>query len=487
MEQHVLCARLTAMIHALGSPYVRDQLSLRVMPLNEKRLQPDGDYVLYWMQSTQRLEDNWALRFATLEADRIGKPLLIHHGLDPHYTYASARFHTFVMQGAQELAARAGEFGFTYRFALRRKVSDDRRVLDRLAKRAAVVVTDLFPTAGVAERSARLAERINCRMVAVDSFGCVPTASFHSEEFAARTIRPKLLKVLDFALEAVEDRAPKRAMPASLVDALDVDWLEVANTDIAAEVARCGVDHSVGPVALRGGYGAARERLDSFVSDALPDYAERRRNPSDTDGTSRLSPYLHCGMISAREIATTAREATSVERAEAFVNEMVVWRELGMNFCIRNRDYGSLEALPDWVHRTMAAHAEDARDANYTLADLELAHTHDDIWNAGQRELLETGVMHNVMRMLWGKSVITWAPTYEQALGWLLQLNNKYALDGRDPNSYAGIQWCFGKFDRPFAERPVWGTIRPMSLTRARTKYDMSGYLARWGEAPQLV
>src|SRR3954463_4653600 len=148
-------------MHPLGSPYVRDQLSLRALPLNEKRLQPEGDYVLYWMQTTQRFHDNWALRLATMEADRIGKPLLIHHGLDPHYTYASARFHTFVMQGAQELAQRAETLGLTYRFGLRRHVNDDRRVLDRLAARASVVITDLLPTAGVAERSARLAERIN--------------------------------------------------------------------------------------------------------------------------------------------------------------------------------------------------------------------------------------------------------------------------------------------------------------------------------------
>ena len=178
------------MKHPLGSPYVRDQISLRALPLNEKRLQPDGEYVLYWMQSTQRFEDNWALRLATIEADRVGKPLLVHQGLDPSYTYASARFHTFIMQGARELARRAESLGLTYRFALRRRRDDDRRVLDRLAARAALVVTDLFPTAGVAERSQRFAERVNCRVLAVDSVGVVPSASFHREEYAARTIRP---------------------------------------------------------------------------------------------------------------------------------------------------------------------------------------------------------------------------------------------------------------------------------------------------------
>ena len=468
-------------IHPLGSPYVRDQLSLRTIPLNEKRLQPEGEYILYWMQTTQRVEDNWALRLATLEADRIGKPLIIHHGLDPHYTHASARFHTFIMQGAQELASRAQELGLTYRFALRRRLRDDARVVDRLASRACVVVTDLFPTAGVAERSARVAARVNCRVLAVDSAGVVPSASFHREEYAARTIRPKIARLLEHSLERVEDRAPKRATPPSLLASLEVDWLDVAACDIEREVARCEVDDTVGPVNTQGGLRAARARLHAFVADGLRDYAARRRNPSDDFGSSRLSAYLHNGMISPLEVVIAAREAGDTAQSDSFLNELLTWRELSFNFCLRNPQHGSLAALPDWVHRSMRAHADDEREVTYTLDELERAATHDEIWNAGQRELVETGHMHNVVRMLWGKSVLTWAPTYEDALAWLVHLNNKYALDGRDPNSYAGIQWCFGKFDRPFAERPVWGTIRPMSLKRAHAKYDMTGYLARWG------
>ncbi len=469
------------MKHPLGSPYVRDQLSLRTIPLNEKRLQPEGEYVLYWMQTTQRFEDNWALRLATLEADRIGKPLIIHHGLDPHSTHASVRFHTFVMQGARELSGRAEALGLTYRFALRRRVRDDARVVDRLARRACVVVTDLFPTAGVAERSARVAARVNCRVLAVDSAGVVPSASFHREEYAARTIRPKLARLLEHSIERVEDRAPKRATPASLLASLEVDWLDIGRCDIEPEVARCEVDDTVGAVGTPGGLNAARARLHAFVIDGLRDYDERRRNPSDDFGSSRLSAYLHNGMISPLEVVTAARAAGDTAQSESFLNELLTWRELSFNFCLRNPHHGSLAALPDWVHRSMRAHADDEREVTYTLDELERSATHDDIWNAGQRELVETGHMHNVVRMLWGKSVLTWAPTYADALDWLVHLNNKYALDGRDPNSYAGIQWCFGKFDRPFAERPVWGTIRPMSLKRAHAKYDMIGYLERWG------
>jgi deoxyribodipyrimidine photo-lyase len=186
-------------------------------------------------------------------------------------------------------------------------------------------------------------------------------------------------------------------------------------------------------------------------------------------------------------VVRAVRRHAPREQSEAFLKEMLTWRELSLNFCLRNRDHASLAALPNWVHRSMRAHAADVREVTYTLEQLEHAATHDSIWNAGQRELLETGQMHNVVRMLWGKSVITWAPTYGEALAWLLHLNNKYGLDGRDPNSFAGIQWCFGKFDRPFASRPVWGTIRPMSLERARTKYDVAGYVERWSGQGQLL
>lgn len=464
---------------------MRDQLSLRTIPLNEKRLQPEGEFILYWMQSTQRLEDNWALRMATVEADRVGKPLLIHQGLDPSYAYAADRFHTFVMQGARELAQRAESLGLTYRFALRRRRDDDRRVLDRLARRAALVVTDLFPTAGVLERSKRLAERVNCRVLAVDSVGVVPAASFHKEEYAARTIRPKLVKLLALALEPVDDRAPKRDMPPALLASLGVDWLDVRLCDLGAEVARCEIDHEVGPVATQGGLSHARARLHAFVDDGLRDYAERRRHPSDGGGSSRLSPYLHDGMISPLEVVGAVRRGAPAVQADAFLNEMLTWRELSLNFCLRNPDHGTLAALPDWVQRSMRAHADDGREVTYSLEELERAATHDSIWNAGQRELVATGQMHNVVRMLWGKAVITWTPTYEEALASLLHLNDKYGLDGRDPNSFGGIQWCFGKFDRPFASRPVWGTIRPMSLERARAKYDLADYLERWNGAKE--
>jgi deoxyribodipyrimidine photo-lyase len=468
---------MRAKAHALTSDHVRDQLALRAVTANGVRTQPEGDYVLYWMQSTHRFEDNWALRQAVLHADRLGKPLLVHQGLDPTYEHANDRIHTVILENARALHRRAAALGFSYQFVLRRRRDDDRRVVDRLAARAAIVVTDRFPTAGIAERTARFAERAPCRVDLVESHGIVPSGAFVKEEYAARTIRPKIAKLIDLAMEPVEDRAASRALPDSVWRSLDVERLDPDRLDVAAEVARCEIDHTVPPVPFASGLDGARARLAAFIAGALPDYAERRGEPSDTEGSSRLSPWLHFGQISPAEVLRAVRDAGHAESARKFEDELVTWRELALNFCLRNPNFGKLKGLPDWVHRTMESHKDDPREAIYSLAQLERAETHDELWNAAQRELVRTGHMHNVVRMLWGKSVMLWTARYKHALDHLIHLNNKYALDGRDPSSYGGIQWCFGKFDRPWFDKPVFGLMRPMSLARAREKFDADAYI----------
>lgn len=464
-------------VHRLESEYVRGQLSLRRRDANAADLRPAGEYVLYWMQATHRFEDNWALRYAVLQADALGKPLLIHQGLDPTYEHANDRIHTVILENAKALHRRAERLGLRYQFVLRRRRDDDRRVVDRLAARAALVVTDLFPTAGIAARTARFAERCPVRVVEVESHCIVPYGNFVKEEYAARTIRPKIAKVLDSALEPVEDRGPRARFPQGLWDFLDVDRLDLAARDVPATVASCEIDHAVPAVPFASGLDGARARLKAFCADGLADYAERRNEPSDTDGSSRLSPYLHFGQISAAEVLRTVRAAGHKASAEKFADELVTWRELAFNFCVRNPEHGKLKGLPDWVHRSMEKHRDDPRDAIYSLEQLERAETHDELWNAAQRELVRTGYMHNVTRMLWGKSALLWTARYKHALDYLILLNNKYGLDGRDPSSYGGIQWCFGKFDRPWFDKPVFGVIRPMSLARARAKFDADSYI----------
>ncbi|HEX2778845.1 MAG TPA: deoxyribodipyrimidine photo-lyase [Gemmatimonadaceae bacterium] len=473
-------------MHPLGSPYVRDQLAQRCARVNEMRLVPEGELVLYLMQSTQRIHENWALRFATLEADRLNRPLLILQELDCAGEHASDRTHTFAMQGAQDIARAAEAMGYTFRFILRRTKAERSRAMDRAIARACLVVTDAYPTGGVAERTAQLARSAPCRVVAVDSVGVVPAAMLPREEYAARTIRPKLAKLRDISLEPVADRAPRRELAPALLAALEIDALDVARVDIAAEVARCEIDHDVPPAPAHGGTRAARARLAHFVATGLQSYSTRRSDPTDGDGSSRLSPYLRHGHVSAAEVARAALQHAPPAEAEAFLDEMIVWRELSLNFCLHNRAHATLDALPGWVHRSMEEHEGDARDTIYTREQLAAGATGEPLWNAGQRELLLTGQMHNAVRMLWGKSVLLWTDRYVDALSHLVWLNDHYALDGRDPNSYSNILWCFGKFDRPFATRPVWGTIRPMSLDRARGKFDVARYVAHWSGQTDL-
>lgn len=477
--------------HPLDSDFAREQLDLRTTPANDVRRQPDGEFVLYWMQSTHRFEENWALRRAVLEADRLSKPLLVYQGLDPTYEHANDRIHSFVLHNARALAARAESLGFTYRFRLRYRRDDDRRVVDRLAARAALIVTDAFPTAGIAERTARFAARVPVHVEAVDSHGVVPSAVFTKEEWAARTIRPKILKIRDHVLQPVEDRPTTRALPRALLDWIDetITPLDVARADLAAELARCEIDHSVWPVATVPGLAAARARLDEFLREALPEYADRRSEPSDARGSSQLSAYLHFGQISAAEVARAALDARdrAGEQVEKFLDELLTWRELSLNFCVRNPRFATLGALPDWIQKNLAKHAGDARTVTYDFDTLERGETDSPLWNAAQHELRQTGAIHNVMRMYWGKSVIAWTPSYAEALATLITLNNKWGLDGRDPSSFGGIQWCFGKFDRPWTpSRPIYGMIRWMSLERAYTKYDAKAYERRWLARPAV-
>lgn len=479
--------------HRLDSDYVRDQLRLRIVPANDRRRVPEGEFVLYWMQAAHRLDENWALRYAVLEADRFNVPLVIHQGLDPSYPHASDRHHAFILEGARETAARAEALGLHYQFVLRRRRADDRRVVDRLAARAVSVVTDYYPTAGVRERVARFAERSPCRVIQVDATCIAPSLMFEKPEWAARTIRPKLARVRDHLLEPVADRGPRRPVTATLAASLlatiaESDGtrpLDLAGLDDAAldaELARCEIDHEVPRVRhLRGGRATALARLARFVDGTLPDYARRRQEASDAEGSSRLSPWLHFGHVGGAEVLRAAlASGAPADQVAAFADQVLTWRELGFNFARHAPRHDVIEALPAWAQRTLAEHEGDPREADYDLATLEAGRTDHPLWNAAQQELRRDGTIHNYARMLWGKSVLLWTRTPQQALSHLLHMNDRWALDGRDPNSVGGVLWCLGLWDRPWGNRPVWGGIRPMSLARAKGKFDVEAYVRRF-------
>lgn len=482
---HTAAQRLPDTPHLLSSDFTRDQLVVRTVDFNGKRYNPDGQFVLYWMQSTHRLTENWAFRAAVRTANRINRPLVIHQGLDPTYPYAADRHHTFILQGARDTAQHAQALGLHYHFVLRRKRNDDRRVVDRLAREAYVVITDHFPTAGVRERITRFADRVPCRVLAVDSVCTVPSGIFEKAEYAARTIRPKIGKLLDHAMEPVADDIPRVAVSNALQRTIDellqctpLPIATMSDRDIADAVATCEIDHCVRAVPMLGGSVAAEARLQDFLHSSLAGYAVQRNEAGNPAGTSTLSPYLHYGQIASARVVRMARQAhTAAASLDAFVQQVTTWRELSYNWCIRTPHFNAISALPTWIQRTMAEHINDPRPVLYDLPALEAGTTHDALWNAAQQQLVHTGLIHNYPRMLWGKTMLLWTPDYERARQWLFYLNDKYALDGRDANSVGGIMWCLGLWDRPWGNKPIWGSIRPMVTARAKTKFDVRAYI----------
>lgn len=456
------------------------QISERVQLLNDKSAASDGKYILYWMQMFKRAEYNHALNFAIAQANDRRLPLVVYEGLKYYYPWASDRIHTFILEGVEEKRKAFAARGIKYIFYLQKDERSPRETVAQIAKNAALIVTDDFPCFIIPAHNAAIVRRAEIPVYAVDSNGVVPLSRFEKEEYAAYTIRPKIKKMLgDYLQPFKEEKIITRA------DGLKVDCpdTEVTEKNIEKLVAECAIDHAVRASPFyQGGTANGRKRLKKFVSQILPAY-DAARNKPERDGSSRLSSYLHFGFLSPLEIALAVKDADAPQNAkEAYLEELIVRRELSYNFTRFNKKYDSLAALPDWVHKTMREHIDDARAPVYTLEQLEAGKTFDELWNAAQREMLVTGEMHNYVRMLWGKNVIGWTRSYEEAFAILEHLNNKYCLDGRNPNSYAGILWCFGKHDRPWMERPVYGTIRYMTSGSTGKKFDSRKYI-EWTRA----
>jgi len=458
---------------------------LRIHAADEPGPRPGGDLVLYWMQTILRARDNFALDFAVEQANTLRLPVLVYHGLRYDYPWASDRLHTFILESVRDLYRELEERGIRYAFYLERS-GDDRETrraagepspLVALARRAALVVTDYFPTFIVPRQTRALRARVETPVVAVDSSTVVPIR-YHQREYpTAAGFRPRLMAALPRFLQAPPDPAP--AVHRSIEPDFD-EPLRAADASIPALVASCAVDHRVPPApGFPGGPRAARERLTAFLGRGLSRYADEAGDP-DADARSRLSPYLHFGNISPHRVVLAAREAGPAEAVARFVDEVLTWRELAFNFCHYNPRHRSIDAVPAWAREELRRGEADPRPALYSDQELEEARTGEPLWNAAQRAYLRDGWMHNTLRMLWGKAVLQWTPDAARALRVLEHLNNKYALDGRDPSSYLNLLWLFGKFDRPFYRRPIYGTVRYQSLAAASKKFDVAAYLRRY-------
>ncbi|HEX6124884.1 MAG TPA: deoxyribodipyrimidine photo-lyase [Pyrinomonadaceae bacterium] len=451
------------------------RINERVVELNNARPNAKARYVLYWMQMYKRTSHNHALTFAIRKANELRLPLVVYEGLKYYYPWASDRLHTFILEGVAEKRREFERLGIRYVFYLQKDADSPKQTVALLAKDAACIVTDDYPCFIIPDHNRRVAERADIPVYAVDSNGVIPMATFEKEEYAAYTIRPKVKKILPNYLKAFAEEVIEIDGKAVEVSCPETD---VTESKLAQFVAECDIDHSVKPSPVyHGGTSNGRARLRKFVEEILPHYGSARNKP-EQDGSSRLSAYLHFGFLSPLEIALAVRNADAPHESKgAFLEELIVRRELSFNFTLRNPRYDSLAALPAWAQKTMREHIDDERQFIYSLEEFEKAETHDELWNAAQREMVATGEMHNYVRMLWGKNVIAWSPTYEIAFETLVHLNNKYCLDGRDPNSYAGILWCFGKHDRPWMQRPVFGTMRYMTSGSTGKKFDSKKYI----------
>lgn len=449
----------------------------RIRALNASPAREGADYVLYWSQANRRVESNHALAHAAEIANENGLPLLVYEGLTFAYKGANDRLHTFILEGVPETAKALKRMGAGYLFYLRGTGGDANNVVYRLAAKARCVVTDDYPSFITAEHNRRVPQRIGVPFIAVDSSCIVPMSRHEKRAYGAYAIRPKMRRELSGFLKPLPTVRIKRRWVDSL---LPEDLRSVPTPAVAA----CEIDHSVRPsISFSGGYAAARKHLDVFLEHSLHRYARDSNQPS-RHATSGLSPYLHFGHISSLEIALAVGDYAKEHRliADEFLEQLIVRRELAFNFARFTPDTESLATLPEWCRRTMAKHAADPRPYTYTPEQLERAETHDALWNACQKELLIRGTIHGYYRMYWGKKIMEWLPTYDQALHVMINLHDVYAVDGRDPNTYTNILWCFGLHDRPWSERPVFGQIRYMSLEGMRRKTDTAAYIQELAE-----
>ncbi|MDQ1347830.1 MAG: deoxyribodipyrimidine photo-lyase [Acidobacteriota bacterium] len=486
----------------------------RVRVVVDRPPRPGGEFVLYWMIAQRRLGWNFALDRAIAWAEELGKPLVVLEALRCDYRWASDRIHRFVIEGMAENARRAAGKRLLYLPYVEPAPGAGKGLLRALSQRACLIVTDDFPCFFLPRMVEAAARQVECRLEAVDGNGLFPLSATDAALPTAYAFRRILQKQLPAHLDSMPAAAPLDTLAVPVLERLLVKgsalrWDRASDETLAgsaAALAALPIDHSVAPGVLHGGSAAAEAHLSTFLYQKLLLYAENRNQP-DEDGASGLSPYLHFGHISVHQIL---HELAQVERwspedvapstsgarsgwwrmsppAEGFLDQVVTWREVGYHFCHHRADYDRFESLPPWALATLAKHGSDLRAPRYELEDLAAAGTYDPLWNAAQRQLAAEGRMHNYLRMLWGKKVLEWSATPQEALGTLIELNNKYALDGRNPNSYSGIFWCFGRFDRPWGpERPIFGTVRYMSSANTARKLHLKGYLARHGEQASL-
>ncbi len=470
----------------------------RIQCLNDLECKP-GKYILYWMQQSQRIEYNHALKYAIERANVCGLPLLVAFVISPSVPGANWRHYNFMLEGIAELIPVFRSLGIGFHVYCGDPVPE----ICNLSDNATEVIMDRGYLKWQKELMSTICGmmfKTGTRVSQVESDVCIPVMHVSpKEEYAAYSIRPKIVKmVLPYLQTAQLPAINHRYMDISS----DIQWADDSSEVFVQLVDKVTdslvLDRTVSSVkSYIGGYGSATKILSLFCAEKLNHYSRLRNNPG-YDMQSNLSPYLHFGQISVIEIVLKILKYMSIDQnivpeliknhksmtgqyqaIGAFLEELIVRRELSINFCEFNSDYDSYECVPIWARNSLESHRKDKRAYKYSLDSLERADTHDDHWNTAQKEMVKHGKMHNYMRMYWGKKIIEWSADPEEAFYVAQYLNDKYELDGRDPNSYAGIAWCFGKHDRPWKERPIFGMVRYMNSEGLDRKFDMKRYSQR--------
>lgn len=477
---------------------------IRVRRENDRPVNAGGQYVLYWMTAARRVRWNFGLQRSVELARELGRSLVVLEPLRADYGWASERLHRFVLDGMRDNGRALAGTGVRYLPYVEPSVGAGRGLLEALSARACAVVTDEFPCFFLPRMVRAAARKLDVRLESVDSNGLLPLRATSRTFVRAFDFRRYLQKSLPTHLSqpplknplARLKLRPLRTLPSSLLQR----WPEASSALLEgrASLSTLPIDHSVPAADKMGGTRAGERTLKRFVKGRLGSYLDRKQ-PGLSSG---LSPYLHFGHISVHQVLheLARQEHWSPElvaedprgnregwwgmpaATESFLDQLVTWRELGFQFSSRRSDSQRYDSLPEWARNSLAEHVGDERTYTYPLEQLERAETHDELWNAAQRQLLSEGTIENYLRMLWGKKVLQWTLKPPDAYECLIELNNKYALDGRDPNSYSGIGWVFGRFDRPWGpERPIFGKVRYMTSENTRRKLRLDGYLKRWG------
>lgn len=444
--------------------------------INEKRvrlLQKGNEIngpVIYWMSRDQRVHDNWALLFAQELAEERKKNLAVVFNLVPTFLEATIRQYGFMIKGLQQVEAELNKFNIPFFLTRGNPETEIPSLLNKL--NASILVSDFDPLKIKRIWKRDIAKKINVPFYEVDAHNIVPCLFVSNKvEFGAYTIRPKIHKTLP---EFLDEFPELKKMKSSEIQSEKINWDEIINS--------LEVNKNVKEVDwIKPGEMNAQISLKKFLENRLDRYAEDRNDPNK-NALSNLSPYLHFGQISAQRVALTVEQFyKNNPSTEAFLEELIVRRELSDNFCYYNTKYDSFEGFPDWAKKTLNDHRKDKREFTYTLEEFEHAKTHEELWNAAQTEMVTTGKMHGYMRMYWAKKILEWSKSPEEALKIAIYLNDKYELDGRDPNGYVGCAWSIGGVhDRAWTERPVFGKIRYMNFNGAKRKFDVQSYIDKY-------